>query len=98
VADVGSFAVMGFSSDGFPFVDHVPGKPGQLVCAGFSGHGMPQIFLSAQAIASMALGDRSPAEVGLPRLYSISKERMESKRNDTLDEWGSLYGKEAAKL
>jgi glycine/D-amino acid oxidase-like deaminating enzyme len=36
--------VMGWSSDFMPYVGDVPGKLGQLVIAGFSGHGMPQIL------------------------------------------------------
>jgi glycine/D-amino acid oxidase-like deaminating enzyme len=31
--------VMGFSVDGLPFVGKVPGRSGQVLAAGFTGHG-----------------------------------------------------------
>lgn len=79
--------VMGYSSDGMPHVGEVPGKPGQLICAGFSGHGMPQIFLSAKAVACMALGGRKVEDVDLPRLYRTSQARLDSERDVTLEAW-----------
>lgn len=38
-------SVMGYTPDSLPHVGHVPDKQGQLVIAGFNGHGMPQVFL-----------------------------------------------------
>lgn len=87
--------IMGYSSDGFPFVGQVPGKEGQLICAGFSGHGMPQIFLSAKAIAQMALEGTKMEDTELPRLYWTSQERLDSKTNVTLDGWRASHGREA---
>lgn len=81
---------MGYSSDGMPHVGQVPGKPGQLICAGFSGHGMPQIFLSAKAVARMALEDMKVEEVDLPRLYRTSQARLVSKRDVTLEAWEAV--------
>lgn len=78
---------MGYSNDGMPHVGEVPGKSGQLICAGFSGHGMPQIFLAAKAVARMALEDRKVEEVDLPRLYRASQARLDSKRDVTLEAW-----------
>ena len=71
--------VMGYTSDGFPFVGDVPGKPGQYVCAGFSGHGMPQVFLSAKSIASMVVDEKSVGETDLPKPYHSTQERFDSK-------------------
>lgn len=79
--------IMGYSNDGMPHVGEVPGKPGQLVCAGFSGHGMPQIFLSAKAVARMALEDLKVEDVDLPRLYRTSQTRLDSKQDVTLEAW-----------
>ncbi|KAF7197943.1 Gamma-glutamylputrescine oxidoreductase [Pseudocercospora fuligena] len=84
--------IMGYSSDGFPFVGDVPGKPGAYVCAGFSGHGMPQIFLSGKAIAEMVLDDRKADEVDLPRLYRVSQARLDAKGDVTLDAWKAMTG------
>lgn len=73
-----------------PHVGEVPGKAGQLICAGFSGHGMPQIFLSAKAVAQMALEDKGVENVDLPRLYRTTQARLDSKRDVTLEAWHSI--------
>ena len=70
---------MGYSNDEFPYVGPAVGRHGQYICAGFSGHGMPQIFLSAKAIASMVMtGDAE--NVDLPATYRISQERLFEKK------------------
>lgn len=68
---------MGYSKDAFPYVGEVPGKPEQYICAGFTGHGMAQIFLAAKAVASIVEGE-GIKDMDLPRLYRMSKERLES--------------------
>jgi glycine/D-amino acid oxidase-like deaminating enzyme len=74
---------MGYSSDGFPLIGNLPGKPGQYLCAGFSGHGMPQVFLSAKAIASMVIEGTKLEQTDLPQLYRLTKERLESTEQHT---------------
>jgi glycine/D-amino acid oxidase-like deaminating enzyme len=49
---------MGYSSDGLPHIGWVPGKEGQFIIAGFTGHGMPEIFLAAEGVARMIAGFR----------------------------------------
>ena len=71
---------MGYTTDGFPFVGDLPDEPGQYICAGFNGHGMPQAFLSAKAIVSMVVDGTRLEETDLPRLYRSSRERIESKK------------------
>ncbi|EMD84899.1 hypothetical protein COCC4DRAFT_154574 [Bipolaris maydis ATCC 48331] len=72
--------IMGYSNDEFPYVGPACGRPGQYVCAGFTGHGMPQIFLSAKAVAVMALtGDTENVDLPLP--YRITPERW-SEQNE----------------
>lgn len=71
---------MGYTDDGFPYVGNVPGKQGQFVVAGFSGHGMPQVFLSAKAVASMIADDARLEDVDLPQLYHSTPERFASKQ------------------
>jgi len=75
---------MGYTSDSLPHVGDVPDKPGQLIAAGFNGHGMPVIFLSTKGIAQMIRDGRTYERTGLPILYKTSKERLESERNDIL--------------
>ncbi|KAK9484500.1 FAD dependent oxidoreductase [Lipomyces starkeyi] len=50
--------IMGFSADEYPLVGKIPSllEQGQEYCiAGFSGHGMPRIFLAAKALVRMIL-------------------------------------------
>ncbi|KAH7082648.1 FAD dependent oxidoreductase [Paraphoma chrysanthemicola] len=71
--------IMGYSNDEFPYVGPIPAKPGQYICAGFTGHGMPQIFLSAKAMASMIITGDSE-NVDLPAPYRTTKERWYEER------------------
>lgn len=81
---------MGFTNDFLPHVGQVPQKPGQFVIAGFNGHGMPQVFLSAKGLAQMVAKGTSFEHTGIPRLYKTSQQRldeaqpMESKRASRL--------------
>jgi glycine/D-amino acid oxidase-like deaminating enzyme len=78
---------MGYSNDEYPYVGALPEKPGQYVCAGFTGHGMPQIFLSAKALALMIItGDAENMDLPLP--YRITKKRWyEEKDHASLEMW-----------
>lgn len=67
---------MGDTADSLPHLGPVPHKPGQLIIAGFNGHGMPQIFLSAQGIAKMAVDGAVYEGTGLPRLFETTPERL----------------------
>jgi glycine/D-amino acid oxidase-like deaminating enzyme len=78
-----SSSVMGYSSDSMPYVGEVPDKPNQMMLAGFSGHGMPLILLSAKAIVEMLRG-RPFGQTGVPSLFHVTKERLESTRNEIL--------------
>ncbi|KAI1052406.1 hypothetical protein LB507_007512 [Fusarium sp. FIESC RH6] len=73
--------IMGYSSDGLPRVGKVPGRENMFIMGGFTGHGMPQVFLTAKAISRMVLGDLAYADTGLPRLFQESQVRLESKEN-----------------
>jgi glycine/D-amino acid oxidase-like deaminating enzyme len=89
-------AVMGYSNDGFPYVGPIPGRAGRYMCAGFTGHGMPQIFLSAKAMATIVLqGDTE--EVDLPLPYCISGARWaEPKTHASLEVWQRFRDSESA--
>ncbi|KAJ5392956.1 hypothetical protein N7465_011930 [Penicillium sp. CMV-2018d] len=73
--------IMGYSSDGLPHVGHVPGQKDQYIIAGFTGHGMPQIFLAAEGLAKMVLEDIDFAQTGLPRLFESTQSRLDSRQN-----------------
>lgn len=79
--------IMGFSRDDLPWVGPVPEHPGVYLVAGFTGHGMPNTWLSGKAVAEMFAhslrGSNSEEAVamaqratGLPEAYQISTERV----------------------
>jgi hypothetical protein len=49
-----------------------------FVCGGFNGHGMVQVFLSANAIAEMVVDGKDITKTDLPRLYRLTPERLNS--------------------
>ncbi|KAI9834771.1 MAG: hypothetical protein M1819_002857 [Sarea resinae] len=77
--------IMGYTSDSLPHIGEVPGKPGQFILAGFNGHGMPVIFLSAKGIAQMIRDGKLYEQSGLPKLFRTSRERLESTENEILN-------------
>jgi glycine/D-amino acid oxidase-like deaminating enzyme len=72
---------MGYSADGLPHVGLVPGKTNQWVIGGFTGHGMPQVFLAAEGLARMVLQGIGFRDTGLPRLFETTQARLDSKVN-----------------
>jgi len=90
---------MGYTNDGFPYVGEVPGRSGQYVCAGFTGHGMPQVFLSAKAIASMVVDGKRFEDTELPSLFKISSDRLQSQAEHTsLTGWKTVTQRSGSKL
>lgn len=67
---------MAYSYDTNPHVGEVPGRPGQYICAGFTGHGMPVIYLAAKGLAEMVYNGKPFEEIKLPRLYKTTAERI----------------------
>ncbi|PNS18039.1 hypothetical protein CAC42_3998 [Sphaceloma murrayae] len=83
--------IMGFSRDEVPLVGPVPGKKGLFMCAGFTGHGMPNTWLCGKTAASIAnqirrgvvsedAVDAAAREMGLPRSYILTERRLEEAR------------------
>ena len=70
--------IMGFSRDGYPWVGPVA-EGGLWVCAGFTGHGMPNAWLCGKAAAEMLLG-KERKEIDLPEQYFITSERIAKAR------------------
>ncbi|KAL2833328.1 FAD dependent oxidoreductase superfamily [Aspergillus cavernicola] len=77
--------IMGWTSDFMPYVGEVPNKPNQMVLAGFSGHGMPLILLSAKAIVQMLRHGKAFEETGVPAIFRATEERLASMKNEILD-------------
>ena len=75
---------MGYSADSLPHVGQVPGRPGQFIIAGFTGHGMPQAYLSGKSVAAMVTDGIPFAKSGIPRLFETTQARLEHTRNDIL--------------
>ncbi|CAH0039099.1 unnamed protein product [Clonostachys rhizophaga] len=90
--------IMGYSSDFMPYVGEVPKKPGQMVLAGFSGHGMPLILLSAKAIVEMLLYGKSFEETSVPSVFKATQERLDSTRNEITEGHGSEQEELRSKL
>lgn len=72
--------IMGFSTDGRPWVGQLPeslgGGEGLWICAGFTGHGMPNASLCAKAVTDMMMG--KPAEdIYLPPEFQLPTKRIE---------------------
>ncbi|KAJ6014145.1 hypothetical protein N7540_008736 [Penicillium herquei] len=76
--------IMGYSADGLPQVGQVPGSEGQYILAGFTGHGMPQIFLVAEGIAKMIVNGDSFEATQLPRLFKTTPARLETQKSNIL--------------
>ncbi|KUL81687.1 hypothetical protein ZTR_10441 [Talaromyces verruculosus] len=73
--------IMGYSSDRLPRVGPIPNRQGMYIMAGFTGHGMPQVFLCANGIAKMVLEGGCFKDTGLPALFEESQERLDNPRN-----------------
>jgi len=71
--------IMGYSRDGRPWVGEVPGKQGVWVCAGFTGHGMPNGTLCGRAAAKMIMGFER-GDIDLPGEFDVSEGRMRRAR------------------
>ncbi|KAH6663952.1 FAD dependent oxidoreductase-domain-containing protein [Plectosphaerella plurivora] len=68
--------IMGYSSDFMPHLGNVPGKPGQYIIAGFTGHGMPEILLSSKAVAELIRDGTPIAQSGVPEMFETSEARI----------------------
>lgn len=91
--------IMGYTIDGYPYIGERPDKPGQYVCAGFNGHGMVQVFLSAKAIAEMVVEEKPIEDTDLPRLYRLTEERLASKQQHiSLAAYDAFRQQSASKL
>jgi glycine/D-amino acid oxidase-like deaminating enzyme len=83
--------IMGYSRDGHPWVGGVPNKEGLWVCAGYTGHGMPNTSLCGRHVAGLIdaaikgedwreVERTSVREGAIPECFVVSAERMEAAR------------------
>jgi hypothetical protein len=56
-----------------------------FIMGGFTGHGMPQVFLCANGMADMILGDKKFSDCGIPRVFEETKTRLQDKRDRVLE-------------
>ncbi|KAM3417151.1 hypothetical protein BST61_g8726 [Cercospora zeina] len=63
--------IMGFSRDDLPWVGKLTTTPHTYISAGFTGHGMPNTWLSGKAVALLQA-------TGLPDSYLVSAERIQN--------------------
>jgi hypothetical protein len=64
-----------------------------FIMGGFTGHGMPQVFLAAKGLSRMVLQDLPCSQTGIPRLFEETQARLVSKDNflkDMIDRQASL--------
>jgi hypothetical protein len=67
---------MGYSVDFMPHVGEVPSRQGQYIIAGFNGHGMPQILLSAKGLALMIRDGVLFENTGVPEIFKSTEARI----------------------
>jgi glycine/D-amino acid oxidase-like deaminating enzyme len=76
--------IMGFSRDGNPWVgpvdEQLGGGDGLWICAGYTGHGMPNAWLCGVAAANFVLGTKQE-DIDLPAGYFVNGERVVTARS-----------------
>jgi hypothetical protein len=72
---------MGYSPHRLPRVGRIPKREGMYIMAGFTGHGMPQVFLCAEGMTDMALDGVRFGNSGLPSLFEETQARLSDPSN-----------------
>lgn len=96
--DVNKTTVMGYSSDLLPHIGEIPRSPNQFICAGFSGHGMPQILSASKGLAQMVAEGIPFEETGLPSLFKATQARLDSPENAMEKTLKAAWEKPSSKL
>ena len=71
--------IMGYSSDGFPFIGPLPGEVGLYIAASFQGSGMVLCLESAKALLEIMNQDGEELDRWFPRAFRVTPERMKRK-------------------
>ncbi|KAK7756245.1 hypothetical protein SLS62_001839 [Diatrype stigma] len=69
--------IMGDTPDELPHIGRVPSKSGQFICAGFNGHGMPNVLLCAKGVAKVMNEDCAFSGTGIPACYETNAKRLQ---------------------
>lgn len=72
-----SVTVEGITVDQLPHCGQVPGAENHFILAGFNGNGMGWIFLTGKGVAHMVRDGLPFEEVGIPRIFKSTAERLE---------------------
>lgn len=75
---------MQYTNDQLPHVGAVPSKPGHYIAAGFNGHGMAFILLTAKGLAKIVRDGVPFSQCGVPRLFETSEARLQRDENELL--------------
>ena len=86
-ADYAWSGIMGFSRDSAPWVGQMPDQCGLWMCAGYTGHGMPNAMLCAKGVVDMLLESQEGGDLAqlqekmvkdgrIPRNYILTEERL----------------------
>ncbi|KAK7001321.1 FAD dependent oxidoreductase [Favolaschia claudopus] len=67
--------IMGYTTEGVPYVGELHDKPGAFICAGHHGHGMARIMTCARGLAQLIQGDSWEA-TGLPECFQPTQKRL----------------------
>jgi hypothetical protein len=76
---------MGYSADRLPRLGKVRGREGVFIMGGFTGHGMPQVFLAAKGPSEIFVFDKPYTKTGLLKLFEEIESRLKIKGNTVLD-------------
>ncbi|MGG6242078.1 NAD(P)/FAD-dependent oxidoreductase [Nodosilinea sp. AN01ver1] len=58
--------IMGFTADENPLIGELPGRPGEYISAGYTGHGMPVAIAAGKAVAEQIAGS---AQTPIPKPF-----------------------------
>ncbi|KAJ7875552.1 FAD dependent oxidoreductase [Mycena olivaceomarginata] len=67
--------IMGYTTEGIPYVGELHDKPGAFICAGHHGHGMARIMTCARGLAALIQG-ASWESTGLPECFQPTRARL----------------------
>jgi glycine/D-amino acid oxidase-like deaminating enzyme len=81
-----------------PHIGELPQCPSMYMCAGFSGHGMSQIFSASKGVAQMVLHGAKFEDTRLPPMFKTTQSRLESMSNVMEEGLKSAWERPRAKL
>lgn len=74
--------IIGVTPDLVPVVGPVPGRDGLFVAAGFNGHGMARMFVTAPSLAHRVVHGEWASDDAMPECFRLTPERLERLRGE----------------